>query len=561
MRIRSAVFVMCFCGAFAWGIAGAQSPPPNGAVSQADLCTATGRVARFGTGEPIRGATVVLSVPYGDLNQRYSAQTDEGGGFAIKEILPGRYTTSVEHDGYVTQFAPDGWPQSSQPALTLSRGETSHELNFHLLPWAVIAGKVTDEDGEPFPFATVLALRRTFNRGMQRLQTAGFGQTNDLGEFRIWGLRPGRYFIRAADASGRARGSGVEERDAASQIAYPPGFYPGTQDASQAITVAIRGGEELSGLDIRLTPERAFRIFGRAYDAVRGQPMRGCCVYIFPAEDVGFRSYGVTIELDPAKGTFEIQDVVPGSYDLMAATIVEGRRYSARIRAEVANKDAEGVVVVISRGTPVRGRVSMEGAGTLDVTRMSVLLLPADDQLGQGFRSGHVKADGTFEVDDVSEGNYRVLVGGPRSGPYTKSATAGGQEVLESSLVVGAAGIKGSLDIVMSTAGAAVEGVVVDSEGQAVAGATVVLVPDGERRKLFDFYRNTTTDQYGRFVFGDVRPGGFKAFSWREVELGAWQDPDFMKPIEDQGVRITAEENGHSSIQLKVLASDPAASP
>jgi hypothetical protein len=36
------------------------------------------------------------------------------------------------------------------------------------------------------------------------------------------------------------------------------------------------------------------------------------------------------------------------------------------------------------------------------------------------------------------------------------------------------------------------------------------------------------------------------------VENDAWQDPDFLKPFEDQGKEITAEENGRIAIQLKL---------
>jgi len=111
-----------------------------------------------------------------------------------------------------------------------------------------------------------------------------------------------------------------------------------------------------------------------------------------------------------------------------------------------------------------------------------------------------------------------------------------------------------SVEIVISSAGARVDGTVTDENDLPTAGAIVALVPEEARRKLFRLYKDSTTDQYGKFEMRGIAPGKYKLFAWRDVESDSWQDPDFLKLYEDQGKEITAEERGRVTIQLKLAA-------
>ena len=37
----------------------------------------------------------------------------------------------------------------------------------------------------------------------------------------------------------------------------------------------------------------------------------------------------------------------------------------------------------------------------------------------------------------------------------------------------------------------------------------------------------------------DLTPGEYKVYAWEDVEMGAYMDPDFMKPIESKGEGLT----------------------
>ena len=67
-------------------------------------------------------------------------------------------------------------------------------------PAAIITGKITDADGDPLRDVRVMATTIGLSHG--RLgHDSGIGTTNDLGEFRIPDLRPGRYIVARDSAA------------------------------------------------------------------------------------------------------------------------------------------------------------------------------------------------------------------------------------------------------------------------------------------------------------------------------------------------------------------------
>jgi len=551
--VRAGLIVAAFCcGA---GTARGQNQQP--AAQQPEPGSVSGRVVRTDTGEPLSHASVRLW-PMDGRAEQFGAQTDQAGQFSIAQVAPGRYAIQVFREGYLTQ-AVSGRSGRGSLVVLIGPGESLRDLVFQMAPRAVITGRITDEDGEPLPMAQVLAMQSAFLRGKRSLQTSGTAITNDLGEYRIWGLSPGRYYIRATYSrrmQGESAASAHEEREG-QQFAYAPGYYPGVPEASQAVAMELKAGQELPGLDVRLTPTKAFTVRGRVFDAVHGQPAHGCCLYINQADDIGYRTYGGAGNLDPVKGTFEVRDLVPGAYEFLGVVPAEGRQFLSRVRVEVSNADLDGVQIVVSGGANLNGRISVEGAGNVDLSSLVVNLILADRMLGMGgIRPAGVKADGTFEIPGVPEGTYEVRVVNPNHGTYVKSEQAAGQEVLETGLSVSPAGIKGGIEIVLSTKGAAIDGVVVEEDGQPVANAMVGLAPDGEKRKIYRFYQEARTDQYGKFMFRNVRPGSYKLFSWAQIGP-SWQDPDVLRVVEDKGLAVSVEENGRQSVQLRVIPGGP----
>jgi protocatechuate 3,4-dioxygenase beta subunit len=563
MRLRAGNLMAAFF-ILSGSLAAQESPPPKPEkIASKDPCSIAGLVVKSGTNEPLKKAHIYLQKE-DDQKAGYSAHTDAAGHFVIPKIEPGRYKLQVEHTGYVTQsYGQDsGSPKSHGAILTLDPGRKIQDLLFRMVPWAVISGRITDEDGDPVPNVEVQAMRHSFSEGKRELETEGDAQTNDLGEFRLYGLAKGRYFIRAQvqqDWQPALPESTVNDSSSNPETGYAPVYYPGTSDTSHAAAIDVSPGQEVPSVDFTFIPIRTFRIRGRVFDAIEGQPAKDCWLFLMPHDPSLTRFFGAGSQTDCNKGAFELRDVAPGSYYVVAGlrSSSSERSYRARVPVEVTNTNVDDVNLTIGPGMDLVGRVLVEGTGTVDLSDLRVWLEDREDRFGFG-GPGNVdlKPDGTLKIQNMTEGTYHVRIYDEPPDVYLRSARANGEDILEKGLTIAAGGSRDPLEIVLSSAGARIEGTVTDENGLPSAGAVVALVPEGQHRKQYHLYKNTTTDQYGKFILRGVTPGQYKLFSWKEVENDAWEDPDFLKPFESKGVEVNAEENGHATLALKLIPTE-----
>uniref|UniRef100_UPI0015D77E11 hypothetical protein n=1 Tax=Nevskia soli TaxID=418856 RepID=UPI0015D77E11 len=85
---------------------------------------------------------------------------------------------------------------------------------------------------------------------------------------------------------------------------------------------------------------------------------------------------------------------------------------------------------------------------------------------------------------------------------------------------------------------------------------TVVLIPDTPNRSSHELYKTATLDQYGHYKITGVTPGSYSLFAFQNVERGIWEDPDYLKNIEKQGVAVSLAEGDQQSNDLKVIIGD-----
>jgi len=225
-----------------------------------DAASITGVVTNAASGEPLRRALIYLrrvDQSPGTMNIQVSktTYTDTAGRFAMEGITPGKYRLSAERSGFLTATYGQRNPASSGTLMTIEAGQKISNASMQMTPHGVITGRVVDEDGEPVVSANVQVLRQQYVQGKKQLAPAGSGVTNDLGEYRAFGLRPGRYYVSATYRGNVALPDGEDE--------YVTTFFPRTPDPSAAVPVDVTPGAQLRNIDVSMRKARAVTIRGK----------------------------------------------------------------------------------------------------------------------------------------------------------------------------------------------------------------------------------------------------------------------------------------------------------
>ena len=528
-------------------------------VPKKEECSIAGTVVKLADSEPLRRARVSLWSA-DDRTRRISVLTDPAGHFKLQGIQPGSYHLNVNRAGFVAQEYGQKKPNDPGALLTLRSGQEMKDLLFRLIPSAVIAGKILDEDGEALSEISVSALRQTYLEGKPSLATEATAQTDDRGEYRLFGLSPGRYFVSAVFPQwGRfSRGDEPEEAQP-NQQGYAKMYYPGTPDASKATAISIREGEEIPSVEIFMRQLAVFRIRGHVYNQITHKAGTQTEVFLMPKtrtrEWMGGEHQSLVQKQD---GSFEIADVLPGSYVLTAMWFDEGKTHSARVPIDVGNADVDSVSIAITPGTDISGRLIWEGTPSLEQDELSVVAESPDMFNFDG--GSRVTTSNTFVLKGLSDGTYMARVWGHGKDCYVKDVQYAGSSALEDGFAV-KGGAAGTLEITLSSRGARVQGTVADSDGLRAVGVRVVLVPEPSRRAQSTLFKAQTTDQYGHFELRGIAPGDYKLFSWEEAESGAWEDPEFLKPFEGKGEKITLQEGDQKTINLTAIRTKSPESP
>ena len=527
------------------------APAQEAAAPNADdSCVIRGVVIKAGTGEPLHKATVEAHPADGkrvnDQAQGGFAETDAMGRFELSGLAPGQYYLSAVRNGYVRQQYGQRTPEGAGAVVTLSAGQKLPDITFQMIPAAVIYGHVLDEDGEPVVYAQVMAMHYVYVNGQRQLGGSMSGQTNDLGEFRIFGLSPGQYFVQAMVRSSRPE-------NARSKQGYVPVYYPGVSDAAHAAPITLRGGDEFSGVEISLQPVRTLVVRGNVINSGCGTTTQGAMVFLREQNPALNASGQYTIRPANAQGVFEFPSVTPGAYYLYAMLNEEGRQCFGRQTLEVGDADVDSVTVAVTPGVEIKGRVQVDGQSESNVGSLFVSLSPKTPFMPFGSaRSDPTKADGSFSLKNASDGDYELNVGNLPDYCFVKSARLDGVDVLAAGVTVDTKQAPGSLDIVISANGAYVDGVVSKDE-QTVQGATVAIVPDPPHRGDRRLYKSTTTDQNGHFTLQGLAPGDYKVFAWEKVEPGAYTSSDFLQPYENLGEAVHITEGSRNTVQLDLI--------
>jgi hypothetical protein len=354
----------------------AQQPP---ASPNDQLAAIAGTVLSANTGEPLKKAHVDLSRngPEGDdpNKQPFSATTDVAGHFSIDKIPAGSYSLEVSRANYLPSHYGQDKPDKPGATLSLAAGQKITDLLFRLNRMGIITGRVRDEDGDPLRGAFVVSMVHRTVAGKPKIEQSASGRTNDLGEYRIVDLMPGRYSIVATPAGVRSAGRSYGQREE-----YVPVYYSGTTDSERASTLEVKSGDELTGIDFVFTPKpptHTYKVRGHVLSTLTEFPEANIMVLLFPRgkEASSFVADRKQDSADTKTGNFEIKDVAPGEYIATALSFAGGETRTTSQNVDVISADVDGVSLVFTQGIDIPVRVSFEGKSAASTVNFTVSLL------------------------------------------------------------------------------------------------------------------------------------------------------------------------------------------
>jgi hypothetical protein len=535
---------------------------------QSPKASIEGFVLRAGTNEPIRAARITLTraatpgtvINITPANAIPPVTSDSQGRFLATGLEAGTYTLTAQRNGFARQTYGERAVGRPGVPLNVLAGQAVKDIVFHLTPAGAISGRITDSTGEPLSSITVQLLQSRYDgNGRRTFQQVGTGKTDDRGEYRIYWITPGRYYVSASPNR-----SQLTPLQPSTNEVTDPGFavtfYPGTTDPASATSIELQPGEELNTIDLTMPMQQLYRIRGRVFDPKTGQFPRNASILLMPrTPSISVPNFLSTANAyNSVNGTFDIRDIAPGSYLLEVQSITlagdSTPRQSAAMAVDVSNADVENLIVSFTPGITVSGHVSIEGGTAVsslpNADMLRVFLTPTVAQVIIFTGPQSVAADGSFKIDNTQVGEYRINVSPLPPGMYVKDARLGSTDALAGISITGP--VSGSLEVLLSPNGGQLDGTIVDKDQKPQRGIQAVLIPDRQRERR-DLYRTATSDQNGHFVIRSVPPGDYKLFAWEDLEPFAYSDPDILRRYEALGLSVKVAESAKLTVEAKII--------
>jgi len=583
-------------------------PPSGEAVPRAQISIVRSAPAPVAAGQPNPAATQPQAGqrgagPQGAQGQQNAAAqtpsiapvfTDDQGKFRLTDLEPGTYRLFAARNGYTRMEYGQKLMNRPGTTLNITAGQIMKDVTFKLTPAGTVTGRIVDELGDPLPGLTVQILRSTYDQnGKRTLQPTSTAKSNDLGEYRVYFVPPGRYFVSALAAApsfdallaAAANPTGGANTNEVVAPGYVQTYFPNTTDYTRAASIEVLPGAEVSAMNFTMVRQQRFHVKGHVIDLTTGKPpqnaqlslsARNSAVTQNPLDSILGAAVGGN-NYNSADGTFDIRDVAPGSYWLQtlaqgappagaaqnpagAAAAVLASMSTAIQPVEVSGADVDNLAITVGGGLTIPGRIQVEGTAppAFGFDRMALQLNPASGvvSLGSILQIARPGSDGAFSLEKVNAGEYRFAIQGLPPAMYIKSARFDQTDILASGFTV-TDRAPGTLQVVVSANAGQIDGNVLDKESKPVRGIPTVLIPDRnrERRELFKFAQS---DQNGHFIMNGIAPGDYKLFAWEDIEPFSYFDPDVLKQFEDNGKPIHVVETTKETFEIKLI---PAATP
>lgn len=585
-RLLCAVIALCLCA-----LVSAQQPRDNRPRPGSGTSTVHGVVfTDTAPRTPLRRAKVTINGV--EIEFARTVITGDDGAFVFDGLPAGRYVLTASKDGYVTSSA--GARRLGRLGdIELPAGGTAR-VDLAMIKGGVITGRVQLPNNEPAAGISVQVLRfdNSGPLGDRRLAPAGIPAvtTDDRGEYRIFGLAAGTYYVRAqsrfqmvpgadegfhvpTEAEIRAALAEVKAEATSSRPGVPPKprpapaapaprrgitlaptYFPGTSIPDRAAAVALKPGEIRAGVDIDLEYVPLAMLEG----FVNLPPGTGRAVLTLSSAEVlstGFRrGAGASQE-----GAFSFRGVPPGTYVITVRALPADPRggsavssYWGRTDVTVSGEDLSGITITTQPGLTLSGRVVFDATSGVP-SQIGAIHVPPLQATNVTFATNAslppIRFDGqSFVIDGIVPGIYRFLtpprgIRTPIGRWWLKSFVLNGADLLDQELE-----IKENSDtavVTFSDRASELSGTVQYLSGLAVRDEMVIAFSTDPRHWFYGSRRIAAVrpSEAGRYVVRNFPPGDYFVAATGELAQGEWYAATALKALSREAtvVRVGAD--------------------
>jgi hypothetical protein len=559
-----------------------------------------GRVVRTDGAAPQPAGRIAVTLDAADGGWKRQTSSDDDGNFLFDGLPAGRYGLTASRVGWVTTYY--GSPRPGHPpGVRVAVADAARvTVEIPIVKGAAIGGRIVHADGRPMArqFPWLLQERVVGGRKMlARLPEQRVGSfelmTNDLGEFRFFGLEPGTYYIVVTPSI--AAGARVTTNDEVRWALSPPGatpvpsaappagytriYCPGTTDPSAAQPIVVGAGEVREGLDCHIQFVSVTRVTGvvRGPD---GAAAAGAAVNLAEREPRASLEGSTRSARTDAAGQFVLQNVPSGDYRMTVRASsapappvpadpapLRGAAPAPRVLdlwgqtdVLVSGQAVSDVAISLGAASTMSGRLLFTGTTVAPPSDLSSVRLQFAEVDGlaaalsnpgasSGAQTATMGADGSFQIAGLAPGRYVASASWPgmrasdgTTGWWLTTVRVGDRDVGDRPIEVNAHQHVADITIGFADRIGSVEGTLTDAAG-APAAAYFVLAFPVERESWTTTSRGmvspvqTGTD--GRYRLVGLPPGEYFLAVVTEVGRDDGADPQFLESIVSGALRVT----------------------
>lgn len=537
----------------------------------------SGRVVD-GNGQPILNATVYTRVLSTVINGApITATTDEQGRFQLEGLTSGNYAISALVPGYVMDSNP------GNKNIYYRAGDNDAEIT--MIKGGVITGTVTGINNEPIIGLPISYVFLNDLDGKQITEKTFFSQptyTDDRGVYRIYGLRPGEYLIRAG---GSSQYSFIATAFDENQSIY----YPGTS-RPQAKTITVHSGDEIGNIDIRYRSANGFQITGNVVNHENKAQENGyLAVYLIDSNSKLIIDQS-DVQLIDNKQEFKIIGAGTGNYDLYAEgynSTTKEQFVSATKHIQVKNGDLTNIVLSLNRRPTIEGQIvrkkldeqqlkqlnktnsKMAYAEILINAQNSTPAKDYDPSITDLVKNIVPDTKGNFIIDKIHNGLYFLSLYMANKNWYLDAITRGDEktapqniENLNNGIAVKEGNSIKNLNVKIAEGAGRVEGDINKENTKNIPALVVHLVPVDKNLadNLLRYYQ-VDVDISGHFQLENIAPGKYwaiaipKEISTKKNDNSTINDSQMVWDDQKRTALRKAAETTNNEIEINLFQS------